>query len=694
MTRKASRDSKPQRFDSSATPHPAETSNQRPTRSQRVILLTPTPQDAHVCGNILRDVKIESYFCRTIEQFCQEIITESGAALVAQEYLINGTIEVIKRTLHQQPAWSDFPLLVLLKAGEHSANSLDQMLSMGHVTLITRPLRIAPFVNTLRARLRDRERQYTVRDLLHERQKAMETSTQDSLRIEMALRAGGMGAWENRNGQVYWSPKMFDLFGYPPDFTASLEAAFDRVHPDDLAEFKRYWSDAQRLGKPFQHEFRIQHPTRGTRWIAAVGEPVKSKSGKVLRHTGLNWDITERREYEHSLEEASRHADVANQSKSAFLANMSHEIRTPMTAILGYTDLIAAAIGNEETLKHVRTIRRNGEFLLEIINDILDISKIEAGKFEIALERFATSRLIDDVRSIMELRAAEGGLDLDVEYRGAIPAEIESDPKRLKQILINLVGNAIKFTKQGNVKVVVKFASNILQFDIIDTGIGMTMTQQRRLFQPFSQGDHRVNREFGGTGLGLAISQRLANMLGGSIEVQSEAGKGSTFTVTTAVGNIEHVEFVKPQSVVETFVDSHSLPDVQLDCHVLVVDDRRDIRFLSRKFLSDAGATVCEAEDGEEAVATVTNAMQGGRAFDIVVLDMQMPKLDGYETAKALRKLGYSGPIIALTADAMQGDMSRCIECGCNDYLSKPIDKALLRQKVAEMTNSDRDHRS
>jgi two-component system CheB/CheR fusion protein len=693
MTRHPSRDSVPLRLDSSATPHRAETTRQRPNRSQRVILLTPTPQDAHVCGNILRDVNIESHFCASIEQFCQEIIAESGAALIAQEYLINGTIEVIKQTLKQQPAWSDFPLLVLLKAGEHSSSFLDQILTMGHVTLITRPLRIAPFVNTLRARLRDRERQYTVRDLLHERQKAMETSRQDSLRIEMALRAGGMGAWEIRNGQVYWSPKMFDLMGYPPDFTASLDAAFDRVHPDDLDEFKQYWSDAQRRGEPFQHEFRIQHPTRGIRWIAAVGEPVKSKSGKVLRHTGLNWDITERREYEHSLEEASRHADVANQSKSAFLANMSHEIRTPMTAILGYTDLIATAIGNQETLEHVRTIRRNGEFLLEIINDILDLSKIEAGKFEIALERFATSRLVDDVRSIMELRAAEGGLALDVEYRGEIPAEIESDPKRLKQILINLVGNAIKFTKQGHVKLVVKFASNVLQFDIIDTGIGMTEAQQRRLFQPFSQGDHRVNREFGGTGLGLAISQRLANMLGGNIQVTSEAGQGSKLTVNIAVSNTEHVEFVKPHSIVETVVETH-LEVVQLDCHVLVVDDRRDIRFLSRKFLSDAGATVCEAEDGEEAVATVTSAMQSGRAFDIVVLDMQMPKLDGYETAKALRKLGYSGPIIALTADAMQGDMSRCIECGCNDYLSKPIDKALLRQKVAEMTSSFRQHRS
>jgi len=370
------------------------------------------------------------------------------------------------------------------------------------------------------------------------------------------------------------------------------------------------------------------------------------------------------------------------------LANMSHEIRTPMTAILGYADLVSSLVENKEATGHLQTIRRNGDFLLEIINDILDLSKIEAGKLDIIRERFAPNRLVEDVRSIMEVRATENLLQLDVIYQGSIPAEIESDPKRLKQILINLVGNAIKFTMDGSVKVVVSYIDHTLQFKVIDSGIGMTKRQLKRLFQPFSQGDHTVNREFGGTGLGLVISQRLVAMLGGDIGVESESGKGSTFTATIETGDIEGVKMIHPGLTTEPIHQSESTEEITLDCDILVVDDRRDIRYLSRRFLTEVGAKVTEAVDGEQAVEIVTTAMQNQFVFDLILLDMQMPKLDGYETAKQLRKLGFAGPIIALTADAMQGDMTRCIECGCNDYLSKPIDKFLMLKMISQYVAS------
>ncbi len=377
-------------------------------------------------------------------------------------------------------------------------------------------------------------------------------------------------------------------------------------------------------------------------------------------------------------------AEAANESKSVFLANMSHEIRTPMTAILGYTDLVADRVQDEEAASHLRTIRRNGYFLLDIINDILDLSKIEAGMLDVSCERFAPDQLVEDVRSIMEVRAIEKKLTLNVEYRGLIPAKIVSDAKRLKQILINLVGNAIKFTRQGSVQVVVSFRNSYLQFDIIDTGIGMSKHQQKRLFQPFSQGDHTVNREFGGTGLGLAISQRIATLLGGNIVAKSEKNKGSVFTVTIATGDVSNEPMIQPVHAEEPKSDTTPTIAVELDCRILVVDDRRDIRFLSRRFLTEAGANVAEAEDGEIAITKVSQSIANGTPFDIIILDMQMPKLDGYETAKQLRRLGFSGPIIALTADAMHGDMSRCLASGCNDYLSKPIDKAALLKLVSD----------
>jgi CheY-like chemotaxis protein len=250
--------------------------------------------------------------------------------------------------------------------------------------------------------------------------------------------------------------------------------------------------------------------------------------------------------------------------------------------------------------------------------------------------------------------------------------------------LINLVGNAIKFTKKGSVKVVVSYCDQSLQFEIIDTGIGMNLRQQERLFQPFSQGDHTVNREFGGTGLGLAISQRLATMLGGKIVVKSEKNRGSTFTLTIATGNVSDLQFIKPMLCIEPKVETPVPAAIQLNCRILVVDDRRDIRLLSRRFLTEVGASVTEAEDGQVAIQKVMQSSAEGKTFDLILLDMQMPKLDGYETAKQLRSLGFTGPIIALTADAMQGDMSRCIASGCNGYLSKPIDKTAMLKLVSE----------
>ncbi|TWU17575.1 Autoinducer 2 sensor kinase/phosphatase LuxQ [Novipirellula galeiformis] len=659
--------------------------------SQRVAILAPTPQDAHVCGKILGDVEIEVDFCQSIDEFCKIIAAGEGAALIAQEHLSGDAIDRVKRVLDQQPAWSDFPVIVLLTLGEQSAQTIERLLSLGHVTLLTRPLRVAVFVNTLRARLRDRSRQYAVRDLLRERENTTEKSRRDARRVKMALRAGGMGAWEWSHDHVFWSRKMFDLLGYPLHTQPSTQAVLDRVHPDDLDELLEKWHAATEQGDNFQHEFRIEHPKLGERWLASIGEVVSSKSGKTRRFAGINWDITEQREFERSLQDARLQAEVANRSKSEFLANMSHEIRTPMTAIIGYVDLIAESIHDEQTLDYIRTIRTNGSFLLDIINDILDLSKIEAGKFDVLPEQFAPNRLVEDVWSIMGVRAKESNIELEVEYEGLIPSRIETDPKRLKQILINLVGNAIKFTDRGCVRLQVRFdvaGDGKMHFDVIDTGIGMTPRQIEKLFQPFSQADTTVARTFGGTGLGLAISKRLAKMLGGEISVVSESGKGSRFSVTIDPGDIRNATLMQPSLTTHPInYDAFKQPD-SLQCRVLIVDDRRDIRFLSKRILVKAGASVTEAEDGQDAVEQVQEMLRNDRLVDLVLLDMQMPRLDGYRTAEQLRRMGFQKPIIALTADAMQGDMTRCIECGCNGYLSKPIDAEMLVEKVRELTQS------
>ena len=433
------------------------------------------------------------------------------------------------------------------------------------------------------------------------------------------------------------------------------------------------------------------------RWVESWGQPRFSDESEFLGYVGNRVDVTTRKHNEALLEQAlvdlelaRKQAQAASQSKSEFLANMSHEIRTPMAAILGYAELLNGLDLPSEATDYLRTIRRNGDYLLEIINDILDLSKIEAGKLELNLESFDPASVVEDVRSIMNVRAIENDLQLNVCYEGKLPRQIESDPKRLKQILINLVGNAIKFTKKGQVDILLRYDANdqTLQISIIDTGIGMSDEQKSKLFKPFSQGDSSVSRHFGGTGLGLAISRRLAKMLGGNVRVESKLGEGSKFSVTIRTGSTDGVELVEPNVVIEaptpsiTSVDSESL----LACHVLVVDDRRDIRFLSKLILTRAGASVDEAEDGQLGLDFVRERLAAGSPPDLILLDMQMPNLDGYETAAQLRAIGFEGPIIALTADAMQGDMNRCIEAGCNDYLSKPIDAARLIQVVKQLT--------
>ncbi|KAA5541356.1 PAS domain-containing protein [Roseiconus nitratireducens] len=516
-------------------------------------------------------------------------------------------------------------------------------------------------------------------------------------RLRVAAKAAGFGMLhiDLRKQTVSFSPEMKRILGYAEDAAIQFRPGDtpDVVHPDDVELCRQHFQNllAGNLSQASTLDHRIIRPDGEVRWVRVQTKTLFSGTGDNRRPTqiiGTGLDITPQRDFERSLEQARRLAEAANESKSAFLANMSHEIRTPMTAIIGYADLLRDCDDSERD-GYLSTIRRNGEFLLDIINDILDLSKIEAGKFEIHTQRFSLARLIEDVRTIMEVRAGENDLELHVHYDGRIPEVIQTDPKRLKQILINLLGNAIKFTRKGSVTLRIEHRQEELSeltFDVIDTGIGITEEQQKKLFQTFSQGDASVSRDFGGTGLGLAISQRLAGMLGGNITVESEPGRGSRFRVTIATTPLQDVSLVRPPERPDSGPQKPAEPP-RLNCRVLVVDDRRDIRFLSKRLLTGAGATVDEAEDGQVAVNYIGQRLSSGDLPDLILLDMQMPNLDGYQTTRQLRALGYKHPIIALTADAMQGDMHRCLESGCNDYLSKPIDAAALIGMVHRLTN-------
>lgn len=386
-------------------------------------------------------------------------------------------------------------------------------------------------------------------------------------------------------------------------------------------------------------------------------------------------------------------AEAANRSKSTFLANMSHEIRTPMTAILGFAEqLVQPGLSELEKADAISTINRNGHYLLEIINDILDISKIEAGRMTVEHVAYSPCQIVADVASLVQVRADEKGLTFNTEYIGAVPERIKTDPTRLRQILINLIGNAIKFTKAGGVRLTVRYVGDgdapYMRFDVLDTGVGMTTEQIAKLFRPFAQANDSTTRRFGGTGLGLAISKHFAKLLGGDVTVvESRADVGTRFRATVAAGPLGAAKLIEaPNNTLRPARTGQlSTPDAVADLlsglRVLLAEDGPDNQRLIAYILKKAGAEVTVQEDGKLAAEAALAARDEGHPFDVILMDMQMPVMDGYAATGLLRREGYTDPIIALTAHAMEGDRRKCTQAGCDDYAAKPIDRrALIRQ--------------
>jgi signal transduction histidine kinase/CheY-like chemotaxis protein len=386
----------------------------------------------------------------------------------------------------------------------------------------------------------------------------------------------------------------------------------------------------------------------------------------------------------------------ATRLKSEFLANMSHEIRTPMTAILGFADELETTLptsGNDDPARSaLLTIQRNGAHLLTLINGILDLSKIEAGKFDVARARFSPLELVADVVRLFAPRARDKQLRLLTRCDGPVPATIQSDEVRLRQVVINLVGNAIKFTETGEVRVVVRLAAldspagHLLEIAVEDTGPGIDAEQHQLVFEPFTQVKGDATREFSGTGLGLSLSRRLARLLGGDVTVESSRGRGSRFVARVATGPLEGVRMCLP-SELDALIDAptRTRPAFALELRgrLLLAEDGDDNQRLLRAILTRAGLEVEVVGNGELAFERALAALELGDPFDVLLMDMSMPVMDGYEATRRLRAAGYTGPIVALTANAMAGDREKCLLAGCDDYATKPIVRAELLARLS-----------
>jgi PAS domain S-box-containing protein len=505
-----------------------------------------------------------------------------------------------------------------------------------------------------------------------QRQKVAEDALKDSqARFDRAVRGTQDGLWEGDivSNNMWISPRMHELLGFRQgELPDHLNVMRERMHPDDLMAADETLMNALQKGLPVDRELRLQKKDGTYRWFRVRGTPEFAPSGAVRYMSGSMQDVTDARAARDALIEASEAAQAASRSKSAFIANVSHEIRTPMNGIIGMTSLLLDTSLDRPQREYADTIRASADALLTVINDILDFSKIEAGKLDIDSIEMELPGNVEDVGATLAFQAAAKGLELIVNVHPDVPSKVVGDPQRIRQCLINLIGNAIKFTRAGEIAVEVSRWGGpddapVIRFEVRDTGIGVAPGAVDSLFQPFVQADVSTTRNFGGTGLGLSIVRRLVELMGGEVGVTSVVGEGSSFW------------FALPMQKVDAVDQAPAAPAARAGRRVLVVDDNETNRRVLATRLAHAGYEVALASSGREALVTLRLALAASRGFDLVLSDFQMPDMDGAMLGERINADPALSPtrVVLLTSIDRQGDLARFASLGFAGYLSKPI---------------------
>jgi PAS domain S-box-containing protein len=506
-------------------------------------------------------------------------------------------------------------------------------------------------------------------------------------RLAEAQRIGRIGGWEIRlpNQQVYWSPQIFRILGFEQgEFVPSFHKYIELLHPEDRSKARDSFTSCMETGLPFRVDVRFKDKRGHIRDMEIHGRPLnRDRNGSVTHLIGTLQDVTDRKRIEAELRIAKETAESAAKARQEFLANMSHEIRTPLNSIMGFAHLLEESKLSPSQQEHLDAINTAGKALLEIINDILDLSKMEAGKLVMHNGLFDLRQLLQETGSIFKPGLRNKPVEFKLTIEEDVPITLWGDKGRLRQVLVNLISNAIKFTQEGWVRLRVAISRNDLsqlwiRFEVEDTGIGIPWERQEAIFERFMQADVATSRAFGGSGLGLTISKRIVELQGGRIGVNSEPGWGSTFWFEIPFGT----EVPQGQEVVaEPAIEVPEALPKSVKAHVLVAEDNQLSQLLARKILEQSGFKVSLANNGREVLLFLRDTRP-----DLILMDVQMPEMDGRETTSIIRSEMLpdiaSIPVLGMTAHAVEEELDSCLKAGMNDYLVKPLMPEELLRKI------------
>jgi len=486
----------------------------------------------------------------------------------------------------------------------------------------------------------------------------------------------------DKDGKIEWVNEGFErLTGYGFDDVSGtygdilLKNAYSGLNPKSP-----YFQKLQTTKKPMSYESRNYNKKGEEFWVLTTITPILGKGREIQKIIAIDSDITARKKAEYALILAKHRAEKLAKTKEEFLANMSHEIRTPMNAIIGMAELLRETELTPEQMKYLNSVRFASENLLAIISDVLDLSKLEAGEMVFEHISFDVKNLVENIAEMFRFRAEEKQLKFSCKIDEKVPEQLIGDPGKLNQVLLNLISNAFKFTHEGEISLRISVQSEIdklitVKFEVNDTGIGIAKENQQSIFESFRQADSETTRKYGGTGLGLTIVKRLTEGLGGTVELNSKEGKGTTFIVQIPFGKADN-------SALKGKHPKHEKPGALKDLEgkkALLVEDNELNQIVAAEFLKRVGIQTLTAKNGREAIE-----MAASGTYDFILMDIQMPEVDGYEAARQIRKAGNKIPVIAMTAHALPGEREKCLKAGMDDYVTKPIQKNELFKSILQ----------